>query len=134
MNKQRLAAIEKEMGRVISSLLLTEIKNPKLSSAIVSVNRIRVTEDLKFADVYFTLMPIKTDATVNIKTVEEGLNEIKSFMRKKVSEGMGLRFTPEIRVKIDDSIEYATKITELLNSLKKDEKKNDEKEEDVTEE
>ncbi|MGL4393161.1 MAG: 30S ribosome-binding factor RbfA [Fusobacteriaceae bacterium] len=118
MNQQRLAGIEKEMGRVLSSLLLTEIKNPKLQKAIVSINRIRVTEDLKFADVYFTLMPLNSESEVDIKNVEEGLNEIKGFMRKKVSEELNLRFTPEIRIKIDDSIEHAMKITKILNNLK----------------
>ena len=52
MKRQRLAGIEKEMSRVISQVLFEEIKNPKIRG-LVSVTNIRVTEDLKFADVYF---------------------------------------------------------------------------------
>ncbi|MGL4534055.1 MAG: 30S ribosome-binding factor RbfA [Fusobacteriaceae bacterium] len=117
MNKQRLAGIEKEMGRVISKALFGDIKNPKLKKSIVSVNHIRVTEDLKFADVYFTALPLNGEA-VNIKAIEGALNEIKGFLRKRVSEELSLRFTPEIRVKMDDSIEHAMKITKLLNEIK----------------
>lgn len=117
MNKQRLAAIEKEMTKIISTLLFEEVKNPLFKKVIISVNNIRVTEDLKFADVYFTVSPIK-DEKVNIKAIEEALNQIKGFLRKRVSDTLSLRFTPEIRVKMDDSINYAMKITKLLNDIK----------------
>ena len=50
--------------------------------------------------------------------VEEGLNEIRGFLRKKISEELSLRYVPEVRVKIDDSIEYAVKISKLLDDLK----------------
>ncbi|MBP6062605.1 MAG: 30S ribosome-binding factor RbfA [Fusobacteriaceae bacterium] len=117
MNKQRLAAIEKEMSKVISTSLFEEVKNPLFKKVLISVNNIRVTEDLKFADVYFTVSPIKGE-TVNIKAVEEALNQIKGFLRKRISDTLSLRFTPEIRVKMDDSINYAMKITKLLNDIK----------------
>lgn len=117
MNKQRLAGIEKEMNKVISTLLMSEIKNAVLKKAIVSVNHIRVTEDLKFADVYFTVMPL-SGQKVDMKAIEEALNATKGFMRKRVSEELSLRYTPEIRVKIDDSIQHAMKITKLLNDIK----------------
>lgn len=117
MNKQRLAAIEKEMTKIISTLLFEEVKNPLFKKVIISVNNIRVTEDLKFADVYFTVSPIQGE-TVNIKAVEEALNQIKGFLRKRISDTLSLRFTPEIRVKMDDSINYAMKITKLLNDIK----------------
>lgn len=117
MNKQRLAGIEKEMSRVISSLLLQEVKNPVLKKAIVSISSIRVTEDLKFADVYFTVSSLN-GTTVNVQGIEEALNQVKGFFRKKVAENLGLRYTPEIRIKMDNSIEQAIKITELLNEIK----------------
>lgn len=117
MNKQRLAGIEKEISRVISTMLMMDIKNAQLKKAIVSVNHIRVTEDLKFADVYFTVMPLNGQS-VDIKAVEASLNAVKGLMRKKISDELSLRYTPEVRVKIDDSIQHAMKITQLLNDIK----------------
>ena len=35
----------------------------------------------------------------------EALNEIKGFLRKRVAEEVDIRFTPEIRVKLDNSME-----------------------------
>jgi ribosome-binding factor A len=117
MNKQRIAGIEKEIGRVISKTLMLDVKNVKLKEAIVSVNHVRVTEDLKFADVYFTVMPLNGK---NIENTEifATLENIKGLLRKKISEELGLRFTPEVRIKTDDSVDHAMKITKLLNEIK----------------
>lgn len=116
MKRQRLAGIEKEIARVISQVIFLEVKNPKVKG-LVSVTNVRVTEDLKFADVYFSVL---TDgsSSVNKEDVLQGLNEIKGFLRKRVAEEIDIRFIPEIRVKLDDSIEHAVKISKLLNDLK----------------
>ena len=116
MRKQRLAAIEKEVMRVISKTLLEDVKNPKVKG-LVSLVKVIVTEDLKFADLYFTIYSGENNQ-VNRDRVEEGLNEIKGFLRKRISEELSLRYVPEVRVKIDDSIEYAVKISKLLDDLK----------------
>lgn len=117
MKRQRLAGIEKEMARVISRVLLEEVKNPKIKG-LVSVTNIRVTEDLKFADVYFSILSSDSNKDIQNDSVIEGLNQIKGFLRKRVAEEIDLRFIPEIRVKLDDTMEHAAKITKLLNDLK----------------
>ena len=117
MRRQRLASIEKEVLRVVSTALFEDVKNPKVKG-MVSLTKVRVTEDLKFADLYFTILSMD-GAEVNKARVEEGLNEIRGFLRKKVSEELDLRFIPEMRIKIDDSIEYAVKISKILDDIKK---------------
>lgn len=117
MRKQRLASIEKEVLRVVSTALFEDVKNPKVKG-MVSLTKVRVTEDLKFADLYFTILSME-GVQVNKARVEEGLNEIRGFLRKRVSEELDLRFIPEMRIKIDDSIEYAVKISKILDDIKK---------------
>lgn len=117
MKRQRLAGIEKEILRVLSKVLLEEVKNPKLKG-LVSVTDVKVTEDLKFADTYFSIMTSEEDNKAKKNEVVEALNEIKGFLRKRVAEEVEIRFVPEIRVKIDNSIENAIKISKLLNDLK----------------
>ena len=103
------------MARVISKVLMEEVKNPKVKG-LVSVTNINVTEDLRFADVYFSIMG---QENVNTDEVVEGLNQIKGFLRKRVAEEIEIRYIPEIRVKLDTSIEHAIKISKLLNDLKR---------------
>lgn len=119
MKRQRLAGIEKEILRVISKVLLEEIKNPKISG-IVSVTKVSVTEDLKYADTYFSMLPPinEEQKTLSQEEILENLNQIKGFLRKRVAEEVEIRYIPEIRVKIDNSIENAIRITKLLNDLK----------------
>lgn len=138
MKRQRLAGIEKEMIRVLSRVLLEEVKNPNIKG-IVSITDIRVTEDLKFADTYFSIMPevltTNKDVSENIsennadntkekdaekqrENIIKSLNEIKGFLRKRVAEEIELRFVPEIRVKIDNSIDNAMRINQILNNIK----------------
>ncbi len=119
MKRQRLAGIEKEILRVISKVMLEEVKNPKISG-MVSVTKVSVTEDLKFADTYFSILPPinESEKAVNQEEILENLNQIKGFLRKRVAEEVDIRYIPEIRVKIDNSIENAIRITKLLNDLK----------------
>ena len=99
--------------------LLEEVKNPKIKG-LVSVTEVDVTEDLKFADTYFSILPpLNSDEKqYDNEEILEALNEIKGFLRKRVAEEVDIRFTPEIRVKLDNSMENAMKITKLLNDLK----------------
>lgn len=118
MKRQRLEGIGKEMMKVISKVLLEEIKNPKITG-IVSVTKVHVTEDLKFADTYFSILPpLEGEKKYSEEEIVEALNQIKGFLRRKIAEEIDIRYTPEIRVKIDNSIENAIKITKLLNELK----------------
>jgi len=119
LKKQRLEGIGKEIMRVISKVILEEVKNPKIKG-LVSVTEVDVTEDLKFADTYFSILPpLNTEeAQYNNEEILEALNEIKGFLRKRVAEEVDIRYTPEIRVKLDNSMENAMKITKLLNDLK----------------
>jgi len=119
LKKQRLEGIGKEMMRVISKVLIEEVKNPKIKG-LVSVTEVNVTEDLKFADTYFSILPPLDNEENQYEHEEilEALNEIKGFLRKRVAEEVDIRFTPEIRVKLDNSMENAMKITKLLNDLK----------------
>ena len=65
------------------------------------------------------LPPLNSDEKqYDNEEILEALNEIKGFLRKRVAEEVDIRYTPEIRVKLDNSMENAIKITKLLNDLK----------------
>ena len=76
---------------------------------------------LKIVKIPIALKTIDTTARTQKKFCEARfciLNEIKGFLRKRVAEEVDIRYTPEIRVKLDNSMENAMKITKLLNDLK----------------
>jgi len=51
----------------------------------------------------------------------EELNKLKGFFRKKLGSQLSMRFVPEIRIHLDDSVEYGVKIASILNEIKKKE-------------
>ena len=99
MKKQRLEGIGKEIMRVISKVLLEEVKNPKIKG-LVSVTEVDVTEDLKFADTYFSILPpLNSDEKqYDNEEILEALNEIKGFLRKRVAEEVDIRYLSLIHI------------------------------------
>jgi ribosome-binding factor A len=116
MNKKRKAGIEKEILRTISQVLFDEVKNPKIIG-LVSATKCNLTPDMRYTDVYFSAMPM-VGQELNTEKLLEGLNEIRGFLRKRLAEELKLRFTPEVRVHLDDTIEHGIKISKLINDLK----------------
>ena len=79
--------------------------------ALISVTTVRVAPDMSFAKVYLSFFMAK-----EIDALFEKINEAKWDIRKKVAartKGQ-LRVIPELAFYIDDSLDYAAKIDELL--------------------
>ena len=57
---------------------------------------------------------------VNKEKIAEDLNKLKGFFRKKIGSQLSIRFVPEVRIHLDDSVEYGVKIASILNEIKKD--------------
>ncbi len=115
MRKQRLQGIEKQMTRIISNALFMEIKNPKIQG-MVSITKIDITNDLRYADAFFSVLSVG-DNYVDKNVVLEGLEEVRKFLRKRVAEETNLRYVPEIRVHLDDTVERAIRISNLIDKV-----------------
>jgi ribosome-binding factor A len=79
--------------------------------AFITVTMVRVSPDLGNAKVYLSIMATKDKAAI-FKLV----NEQNHVIRKKLGAIVGkqLRIVPELQFFIDDSLDYAMKIEELL--------------------
>ena len=84
---------------------------------MISVTKVKVTPDLKYAKVYVSVLNSK-----NLDKTIQGLKDSSGFIRSRVAKTINLRITPELVFEYDDSIVYGEKIDAILKSLK-DEKK-----------
>lgn len=114
MNERRVKGIEKEIARKIGTILLTEIKNEKLKN-LVSVYNVKLSPDARYVDIIFSILNYKEN--INKEKLLEDLNKVKGFFRKRLSEELNIRYVPEIRVHLDDTIEYAVKISKLIDDV-----------------
>ncbi len=117
MNDRRKRGLEKEISRIIGMTLLTEIKNDKIKN-LVSIHKVGLTKDGRYLDLTFSVLDLKDK--VNKEKIAEDLNKLKGFFRKKIGSQLSIRFVPEVRIHLDDSVEYGVKIASILNEIKKD--------------
>ena len=116
MNDRRRKGLEKEISRIVGMTLLTEIKNEKIKN-LVSIHKVELTKDGRYLDLTFSVLDLKNN--INKEKIMEDLEKIKGFLRKTIGSQLSVRFVPEIRIYLDDSVEYGIKIASLLNEVKK---------------
>ena len=116
MNDRRKKGLEKEISRIIGMTILTEVKNEKIKN-LVTIHKTELTEDGRYLDLTFSILDLKNN--VNKEKILEELEKLKGFFRKTIGSQLSIRFVPEIRIHLDDSIEYGIKIASLLNEVKK---------------
>lgn len=122
MSANRLEKINEEVKKELSQIISFELKDPRITG-IVSVTKVSVTQDLKYAKVYIS--------TINSKDkleVIKGLKSASGHLRSQIGHRINLRYTPELIFELDDSIEYGAHIQDVLNDIMKDIKPEDSEE------
>ena len=117
-NEARLNRINEELKKELSQVLNYELKNSNVTG-MLSVTRVKITPDFKYAKVYVSILNSK-----NIKDTLAGLKKSSGFIRSELARKVNLRNTPELIFELDDSIEYGAKIDSILKEImpKKEEK------------
>lgn len=112
----RTHRISEEMKKEISSIIQSELKDPRLPK-LISVISANVTKDLRYAKVLVSVMGSDEEK----KNAIGGLKSAAGFIRREVGHRMQLRYTPEIQFELDTSIEHGVYITKLINDTIKHE-------------
>lgn len=110
-NEARLNRINEELKKELSQVISFELKNPNVTG-MLSVTRVKITPDFKYAKVYISILNSK-----NTKKTMEGLQESAGFLRSKLAKTVNLRITPELVFELDDSLEYGARIDSILKDL-----------------
>ncbi|MBV1879932.1 MAG: 30S ribosome-binding factor RbfA [Pseudomonadales bacterium] len=100
--------------RELAILIQMEIKDPRVG--MVTVNEVKVSRDLAYAEVYITLLPED-----NYQQAIDVLNHASGFLRTRLSKILVTRTTPKLRFHYDDTIENGARISKAINlAIKKD--------------
>ena len=110
-NNPRLGRIDEEYKKELSQIIGYELKNPNVTG-MISVTKVKVTNDLKFAKVYVSILNSK-----NIKDTLAGIKKSSGYIRSELAKRVNLRNTPELIFELDDSIEYGAKIDSILKEI-----------------
>ncbi|MEI7640633.1 MAG: 30S ribosome-binding factor RbfA [bacterium] len=121
MKNVRKQRVESVMKREISSVIMRDIKDPKAHAALVSVHRVDLTDDMRIAHVFVSVMAEKE---IKEKTFK-ALRTASGFVRHEVGEAMRLRYNPEIIFELDETQSEIIKIESLFRKLEDERKKNE---------
>ena len=114
MASNRIARINEEIQRQISADI-RRLKDPRVSgSGMVSVTRVDTTGDLRYANIYVSVLDKSQE-----KDVLKGLKSAGGFLRRELGSALGLRYTPELIFEADDSIAYGAHILEVMHDVEK---------------
>ena len=107
----RMQRINEEVKREISTLI-RELKDPRIGE-LVSVIAAEVTKDMRHAKIFVSVLG---DDKVKKDTVE-GLKSADSFLRRELGARVGLRNTPRLDIRLDNTIERGVHINNILRDL-----------------
>src|SRR6202047_4107199 len=88
-----------------------EVHDPVIETHLITVPEVRMSPDLRVATVY--ILPLGgQDAAV----VLAALDRNKRYLRGEIARRVNLKFTPDIRFRIDERFDEAERIERLLRS------------------
>ena len=109
METTRQNKIARLIQKELSDMFLLQTK--AMHGVLVSVSVVRISPDLSYAKAYLSVFPserseeIVKNINANVKTIRYGLGQRVRFQ---------LRIIPELKFFVDDSLDYAARIDELL--------------------
>lgn len=111
---QRQLRVGQEIKRIIAAEIdFGRVRNLEGIDVLVTIMEARVSPDLKYADVFFV-----TSNSQKEDEVQNGLQLAANHFRKVIASKTALRYVPEIRFFIDDTMAEADKIEKLLHDPK----------------
>jgi ribosome-binding factor A len=113
MPSRRQERISEMLREELSILISTELSDPRLEDALISVTDVTVSPDLHNARVFVEhALPSESDAQVL-----SALRHSVTFLRVALIENLNLRVVPELTFQIDRSNERGRRIDDLLDAL-----------------
>ena len=114
MKVKRSLRVSELIKREISDIITNKVRDRLVRSIIVTY--VKVTDDLKYAKVYYRLINDK----MNKDKLDAALARVTKFIRLEVGSRVELRYVPEIHFFYDSRMDEAARIDFLLAKLKKE--------------
>ena len=107
----RQLKVGETIKRALSDVIRHDIHDPRLEKISIIISEVRMTPDLKLANVY--LLPMigtEMDNKAFMLSIKDLTHQIRYALAKRVK----LRYMPEIKFILDSSFEQASKLDNLL--------------------
>lgn len=101
--------------RELAEFIQREIQDPRLPT-IVSITRVKVSNDLEYADVYVSVMgtPGQQTAALNALKHSAGL------MRTRLTKSLSIRQAPFLRFQHDEQLKKELEVLDLIEKARRE--------------
>jgi ribosome-binding factor A len=97
-----------QIQRELAVLVREQIRDQRLG--MVTIQEVRVTRDLSYAKVYFTLLGNQMEEV----EAARHLNEAAGYLRHLLGQRITVRSVPELRFIHDESVERGMRLSSLI--------------------
>ena len=109
METTRQNKISRLIQKELSEIFLLQTKS--MPGVLVSVSIVRISPDMSIARVYLSVFPSERSQEI-VKNINDNMKSIRYELGTRVRHQ--LRIIPELKFFVDDSLDYAERIDELL--------------------
>ena len=95
----------------IAEILCRSIKDPRIG--LVTITNVRVSKDLRSAKVFVSQLGSNEEKHNSLTALQRAAK----FIQCEAGNLLRLKYTPKLEFKVDQNIEYAMKITDMIDEL-----------------
>jgi ribosome-binding factor A len=110
-NPVRQNKIAERIKEEVAQILQNEAKDPRIG--MVSVVRVKVSQDLRDARVFVSVLGAPADKTKAMKALQHARGYVQTLIAKRIE----VRFSPIISFHLDESIEKSIRLSKLIDGV-----------------
>ncbi|MCD4716174.1 MAG: 30S ribosome-binding factor RbfA [Desulfobacterales bacterium] len=110
---KRAVRVGDHILKEIALLLLNKVRDPRVKG--VTVTGVRLSDDLKMAKVFYSVMGEKS----HINGAQAGLDSAKGFIKREIGRRSALRYMPEIMFVHDLTLESGSHMERVFEEIRK---------------
>jgi ribosome-binding factor A len=112
---RRTERLSSTIQQEIATMIQRDLSDPRLE-LLISVTRVKVSEDLSIADVFVTIMGTPGQQTAALNALKHSAGMIRTRLTKDLS----LRQAPFIKFALDEDLKKELQMMELLDQVAKE--------------
>ena len=112
MTGRRTDRLNSLLREVISDVIRRDVRHPDVNE-LVTVTRVDVTRDLRYAKVYVSVIGDDLRRQETLKA----LNSASGFVAVNSAKQVVMRYFPDLTFKLDTGVDQQMRIEEILNDI-----------------
>ena len=113
---RRSERVAEAIRRKASILIEHQLKDPRIG--FITITKVTITEDLRNAIIYYSVLGEEKTK----KLAQKGFTSALPFIKKQIASSLKLRYAPDIKFKIDGTLDYTEHIEGILKKIKEEKK------------